>query len=468
MKIGIVGAGVLGLALAFELQKQGHRVHIYDQSEQIGGLACGYNYGSFTWDKFYHVTLPSDLHLIEWLKELDLASELVWKTTRTGLYVGNRVYSLSNTLEMLRFPMLRMVDKARMAFGILYGSKVATPEPLFLISAKDWLTKYFGRRNYEFFWRPLLVAKFGVYAERVAAVFIWATLKRLYGARSPTSNKESMGYVKGGYFRVLSRLQEIMESRGAKFELGARIGKITLNPDELGDGGASGGAAVSLGESATLGALPKTCWMQVTTARGEVNAESFDHVVYTAPEVTLRAILAPDLAARLPAHAEDVTYLGVICVVIALREPLTPFYILNIADDQIPLTGLLEMTNLISAEEETKGLTLCYLPRYLDSRDPTFEHSDLEIYEQFIGEGLRRLFPNLTPDAIVSWTVHRARYVQPLPLTRTTAPNLKVPLPELRPPFQVLNTSLLSCATLNVNEIVGLARDIAQNVAGAP
>jgi protoporphyrinogen oxidase len=455
MKIAVVGAGMLGLALGFELQKQGHRVHIYDQSDQIGGLACGYDYGAFTWDKFYHVLLPSDLRLIEWLEELNLASELVWKNTRTGLYVKNKLYSLSNTLEMLRFPLLSSIDKGRMAFGILYGSKIARPGPLFLISAKDWLTKYFGRRNYEFFWRPLLVAKFGVYAERVAAVFIWATLKRLYGARSPTSNKESMGYVRGGYTRVLSRLREVMEVRGGKFELGTRITKITTSRGDL--------PGLELGDSRQSGSESNGCWVQATDASAAVKVEHFDHVVYTAPETTLRAILAPGLALQLAPKAQETAYLGVICVVIALREPLTPFYILNIADDRIPLTGLLEMTNLIGAQEETKGLCVCYLPRYLDSRDPMFERSDEEILEQFIGQGLRRLFPDLTTSAIVSSTVHRARYVQPLPLTRGTEPDLKAPLPTLRPPFQVLNTALLTCATLNVNEIVGLARDIAAN-----
>jgi hypothetical protein len=47
-----------------------------------------------------------------------------------------------------------------------------------------------GRHAYEVFWQPLLRAKFGSLHQEVAAVFIWATLKRLYEARSRASHRE--------------------------------------------------------------------------------------------------------------------------------------------------------------------------------------------------------------------------------------------------------------------------------------
>jgi hypothetical protein len=50
--------------------------------------------------------------------------------------------------------------------------------------------------------------------------------------------------------------------------------------------------------------------------------------------------------------------------------------------------------------------------------------------------------------------VHRARFVQPLPLVRHGAVGAEPP--RLERPLTVLNTTMLECATLNNNEVVGL------------
>ena len=52
--------------------------------------------------------------------------------------------------------------------------------------------------------------------------------------------------------------------------------------------------------------------------------------------------------------------------------------------------------------------------------------------------------------------VSRARYVQPLPLVGTR-PDRGCALPSWEAPFTLVNTALLQCATLNNNEVVGLA-----------
>jgi hypothetical protein len=112
------------------------------------------------------------------------------------------------------------------------------------------------------------------------------------------------------------------------------------------------------------------------------------------------------------------------------------------------------MTNLVDREAETKGLSLVYLPRYLDRRDPAFESPDDEIVESLLGRGVRRLFPDLSDADIVERQLHRARFVQPLPLVRQGANGAEPPRYER--PLTILNTTMLECATLNNNEVVGL------------
>jgi hypothetical protein len=54
--------------------------------------------------------------------------------------------------------------------------------------------------------------------------------------------------------------------------------------------------------------------------------------------------------------------------------------------------------------------------------------------------------------------VHRAQYVQPLPLASAGAVKVEG-APELAPPFQMLGTFMLRCATLNNNEVVALVEE---------
>ena len=147
----------------------------------------------------------------------------------------------------------------------------------------------------------------------------------------------------------------------------------------------------------------------------------------------------------------NIEYLGVVCVVLVTRKPITRFYVVNIADDSIPYTGVIGMNNVVDAKN-TSGLHLTYLPRYMLSTDPEMEHSDAHFEQSFV-DGVKRMFPDFVEHDIVSVHVHRAVKVQPLQVL-----NYSAMVPSLNtndPRFHVLNTSQFVNATLNNNEVIG-------------
>ena len=91
MKIGIIGGGPMGLALAYRLSGKGHAVTVFEREKQLGGLATYHDYGPFFWDRFYHVILPSDTHLISFLKDIGLGDQIRWSRTLTGFYVDQQL-----------------------------------------------------------------------------------------------------------------------------------------------------------------------------------------------------------------------------------------------------------------------------------------------------------------------------------------------------------------------------------------
>ncbi len=442
MKVAVVGGGILGLTLGYRLGQTGHDVEILESGPTLGGLAGSQRFGEVTWDRFYHCILPQDQNLLALLAELGLEDSLRWRTTRTGYFSAGSIYDMSSNADFLRFPLLSFWNKARLAASVLYATRLRNPYRLYRQTARDWLIRLCGRRTYRVFWQPLLKAKFGPFHDKVAAVFIWATLTRLFGARSGTANREQLGYVTGGYGTILSRFREVLEGQGCRISLNTPVKKIRTRRGIDGVG--------------------RSCEVVTTdagTGPGGERVAAFDQVIFTASTRLARNVVADDLLTHVnrveSSYPTSGDYLGVVCLVLTLKSPLTPYYVLNIGDEGIPLTGVIEMTNLIRAAEETAGRSLVYLPRYVDSEDPLFASTDDDLYATFIERGLKRLFPGFQVSDIVHRSLERARFVQPLPLARETS---EVPngVPDVETPFQVVNTSMLRCATLNNNEVVGL------------
>ena len=81
MKIGIIGGGLMGMALARSLSSKGHSVTVFEREKQLGGLATHQNYGPCYWDRFYHVVLPTDTSLNHFLREIAPEVEPRWAKT---------------------------------------------------------------------------------------------------------------------------------------------------------------------------------------------------------------------------------------------------------------------------------------------------------------------------------------------------------------------------------------------------
>jgi len=419
MKIGIVGGGFMGLVLAHEISKTNANVKIFESDSQLGGLATYYDYGTFIWDKFYHVILPTDNHLIDLIKDLGLEDHLQWRQSMTGYYVNKKFYSFSSSKDFLLFPPLNIIDKMKLAFTIFYGSKINNQKRLEKITVKDWLIKIGGKRTYEKFWSPLLLAKLGDSHERVSAVFIWTYIKRLFRARSSAAKKEHMGFVKGGYKTVFDQLYKLLHQRGSKVLLETNIDYILANP--------TGGIDLEYNGS----------------------KEHFDKVIFTAPLNILEKVSSIELA-KISYNNQPVEYLGVICLALVSTEPLTPYYVLNLADKELPFTGVIGMSSLVDIEQ-TDGKYLTYFPKYVTADHNYWTKSDVELKTIFL-DGVQQLYPTFDKDRIVSAHLHKAFKVQPIQVLNYSdiIPKTKTNHPD----FYVVNTTQFVNDTLNNNSVV--------------
>ena len=419
MNIGIVGGGMMGLVLAYRLRMLGHIVTVIESNQQLGGLTTYHDYGPFVWDRFYHVILPSDIHLINLIQEIGLGEQLRWRPTLTGCYIDQQLYSISNTMEFLRFPPLTIIGKFRLALTLLYGSRISNWRRLEKITVEDWLLKISGENTYEKLWKPLLLAKLGENYHRVSAVFIWSYIKRLFSARDSSLHKEQLGYVEGGYKTVFDKLEKLICQHGSQIRTGVAVEDIAP----------SSGGGILVEHKGTQ--------------------SHFDKVIFTGPVNILQQVVANDLV-KVTGDRPTVEYMGVICMVLITRQALVPYYVVNLADQRIPFTGVIGMSNLVSLQE-TAGLHITYFPKYVISDDPLLQQTDDELRLLFF-QGIRLMFPELKSDDIVVAQINRAMKMQPLQVL-----NYSSHVPTIvteHDDFFVLNTSQFVNNTLNNNTVV--------------
>jgi len=416
----VVGGGLLGLTLAHRLAQRGRDVTVYEASDRLGGLAAPWRIADVVWDRHYHVILESDRALVSLLEELGLAAELHWTRTRTGVFANGRLHSVSNPVELLRFPGLGWLDKARLGATFLRAVTTRDFRALERIPVEQWLRRWSGDHAFERFWLPLLRSKLGDAYRMVSAAFIWATIQRLYAARRAGLREERFGHVRGGYARILDRFAEVLASERVRVECDFPVERIE-----------SAGPRVAV--------------------TGPRSAEH-DFAVVTLPSPAIARIGA-GLTEQERARLENTPYLGIVCASLLLRRALSPFYVTNLLDEGLPFTGVIEMSALMGTDA-FGGHALVYLPRYVAPGDPFFLAPDDEVREAFLA-GLARVSPHFRRDDLIAFQVSRVRYVMALPTLRYSEQVL--PIRTSVPRLFLVNSAQIVAGTLNVNETVQLA-----------
>lgn len=148
-----------------------------------------------------------------------------WTGRRRVSATGIRnVYALNSAKDLLRFKPLPFLDRLRAGFTGLRR----TPrfrQGLDDVTAEHWLTQLSGRRAFNTFWKPMLMAKFGDRYGDVPALWFWSRFNRGEGRQQG----EVKGYIKGGYRRIIDAGEVKLRELGADIRMEEPVLRLDLD-----------------------------------------------------------------------------------------------------------------------------------------------------------------------------------------------------------------------------------------------
>jgi len=399
MRVAIIGGGLTGMAAADVLAKNGVECTIFERDAALGGLAGSFDVGGARLEKFYHHLFTSDTAISGLIEELGLGNRLEWKPSVTSLYTNGRIFRLSTPMDVLRFTPLGLFDRIRLGMLAIWPRFIRDWKPLEEITVRDWLIRTAGRRVYDVVWGPLMRAKFGSYADQVAAVWFWNKLKLRGGSRSKQQS-EQLGYVAGGFWQVVERLEERLRERGVEIRLSAPVEQIPIE------------------EGRALGVV----------VRGKLLP--FDRVLVTAAPETFAGI-APGLPEEYAQRLTSIEYLANTCLVMDLDRSIGHTYWLNIGDTDVPFVALIEHTNF-RPRSDYGGKHLVYLSRYMAAEDPYYSMTPQELFAAYLPH-LQKIVPGFSADWVKALYAWSERYTQPVISRRYSdlRPALRTPVTDL-------------------------------------
>ncbi len=401
-KIAIIGAGLGGMAAAFDLVRAGHQVEIFEAADYVGGLASGIQEPNWDWsvERFYHHWFQTDEHMLGLIDELGWKEDVVFPRPKTVAYHNGKFYPLDSPLAALTFPGYDFFGMARFGLVTVYLRYLASWQSLEKHIAVDWMRRWYGERVFKSLLEPLMSGKFGEHQAEVNMAWMWARLK----ARSTR-----LGTFKGGFQAFANRFAEDLRQRGVQIHLNTPVSRII--PGE--------GRQVQL------------------EVAGET--QTFDCCLVTSSPA-LFSQLAPDLPKEYLQGLLNLKSMGAVVMILALKHQLSEqgYYWYNIPKSAgFPFLALVEHTNFLSPEY-FGGEHIVYCGDYLDTSHEYFQLSDEELLERFL-PALKRINPNFERDWVRKIWVSKTKYAQPIPQIHHSRN-----IPEIRTPISGLYFASMS------------------------
>jgi protoporphyrinogen oxidase len=423
-RIAVLGAGPMGLAVAYQLARDGHKPVIFEADDRVGGMTAAFDFSGLMIERYYHFHCISDHAFLKVLDELGLSHQMHWVETKMGYWFKGKLQPWGNPIALLRFKGLSLVAKFRYGLHAFLCTKRNNWKPLDNLEATGWIKRWVGAEAYEILWRRLFDYKFYEHTNNLSAAWIWSRIRRI-GKSRYNLFKEKLGYLEGGSNTLLQALKKDIESNGGKIMLNSPVNKVVIDSKK------------------------------VVGIEIEGKLQKFDKVISTIPLPYISSLI-PDLPKDILLKFKAQKNIAVVCIIVKLKKPLTENFWLNTNDDEMDIPGIVEYTNLRPLDQH-----IVYVPFYMPGEHPKFK-DDNSVFINKVRRYMQKINPLLRDDDFIDVRASRYRYAQPIcdPGYLNKIPPVVLPIDGL----WVADTSYYYPEDRGISESIDFGRKLAKSI----
>lgn len=382
-KIAIIGAGYTGLSAATKLIRSGFEVDIFESEKLAGGLASGEKQHGFDWgiELFYHHWFLNEVSIIKLAKAHNLTKLIKICSPNTSFYHNGEIIPFDQPHHVLMYPGLSIIDRFRLATKLATLKLTKNWQHYERYTAEEWLIENMGENVYEKMWKPMLIAKWSNYYDKVNMAWFWS---RIY-----VRTKKLM-YPKRGFQYFNNKIVESLKSSGVAFKFNTKINLIK----KLANG-------------------------SIELLDNDNNKYTYSKILITSGPKIVKNLLNSsnsDFSKKLSEQKS----MGAICALFILKKSFMkntywlniPAKTKNFINNKIPFLVCINHTSMIS-KKYYGGKTIVYCANYLSEDNSMLKLKDNEIINLYT-EGLGQISTSFNKKNIAKVIISRTKYASPI------------------------------------------------------
>ena len=223
----------------------------------------------------------------------------------------------------------------RFGFNVVHIKLINDYKKIEKVTAEKWLKDRIGDKVYSQVWEPLLISKFGEKKDKISMAWLWGKIK--LRSTSTTPEGEQLGYIKGSYQKLTDNLYKFLIDKKVNIKLETSVNEVIKQNDK---------------------------YIIEYNSNGKKEKEEFDIIVSTIDYRSFEKLFNKYMNSEEKNKIEKVNYTSARTMMIVANKSFSPFYWLNIGDNDIPFGGIIEHTNFIDKSNYNNNHIL-YISNYM-------------------------------------------------------------------------------------------------------
>jgi len=375
--VTIIGAGPMGLYLAYLLAKSGKKIRIFDSNLHPGGHARPIKFNGTLIEIFYHFFYKGDhLSASKWIGAFK-KKKIAWKKINTEI-IRNKSKKLDDLDGLFKIISIYKIESIRIIFQLLKLFFFSIPKNINKKRAFIWSREIFGEKFSKDIWEPLLKGKFENNWKNISALWLATRIKRHLSTKDLKSRKSLFGYLVNTYLPTISNNIKFLKKNKAQINMGVKIKKIIVKDNKI--------IAIKTTEGKTIKIREK--------------------VISTLPLFILKKII----------NHEKLSYLkkfkgmGVIVCLFEYKLKLSNSYWTSISHSNLSFNAIIQQNRLFSKSKKE----IIYTSKYTNIDSKLFKTKKTIIKKKIILD-IKRFYPKFDSKKINSFKIFKSAGAAPVP-----------------------------------------------------